>query len=340
MRMAFTGKGGSGKTTLATLFTEWLAAHDHPVLAIDGDINQHLGAALEFTPEQLEAQPKLGVENGWLKAYLRGSNPLIQDVAHFTETTPAGRGSRFVYFGNEADAVMQKFSMKSKSGVTFMAIGGHTLENVAASCYHTYTGAEGILLNHLIDGAGEYVIGDMVAGADPFASSGLGSRFDVVFLVVEPTQKSLEVFNQVQAYLAPFGMQVWVVGNKIENDDDVAFIQATVGDRWVGGIGRSAYVRNAEKGRFASIMTLEPENQAVLRRMKQLVDDTQKDWDTFRSVGIQYHKIVADSWGEQWLGVDVMTQIDPAFKYQDIAAEKAAFEAAKRSGNDDKRMVA
>lgn len=322
MRIAFTGKGGSGKTTLATLFTQWLAAQGAPVLAIDGDINQHLGTALEFTPEQLHNLPKLGVEGEWVKNYLRGENPRIRNVGEMTETTPPGNGSRFVFFGNAQDELAKRFSMTSKSGVSFMAIGGHTMDKVAASCYHTYTGVEGILLNHLIDGEGEYVIGDMVAGADPFASSGLGSRFDVIFLVVEPTQKSLEVFNQVQAYLKPFDMQVWVVGNKIENEDDIAFIKETVGERWVGGVGRSAYVRNAEKGRFADISTLEPENLAILTKMKQLVDSTAKDWDAYMRVGLQYHKIVADSWGEQWLGVDVMSQVDPEFRYQDMMAQK------------------
>ena len=46
MRIAFVGKGGSGKTTLSALFTRHLVALGRPVLAIDADINQHLGQAL------------------------------------------------------------------------------------------------------------------------------------------------------------------------------------------------------------------------------------------------------------------------------------------------------
>jgi len=46
VRIAFVGKGGSGKTTAAALFSRFLAGQGLPVLAVDADINQHLGQAL------------------------------------------------------------------------------------------------------------------------------------------------------------------------------------------------------------------------------------------------------------------------------------------------------
>lgn len=46
MRIAFVGKGGSGKTTLSALLSRHLARSGAPVLAVDGDINQHLAEAL------------------------------------------------------------------------------------------------------------------------------------------------------------------------------------------------------------------------------------------------------------------------------------------------------
>jgi CO dehydrogenase maturation factor len=49
MKIAFAGKGGSGKTTLSALFTRHLAALGFPVMAIDADISQHLAEALGVT---------------------------------------------------------------------------------------------------------------------------------------------------------------------------------------------------------------------------------------------------------------------------------------------------
>lgn len=46
MKIAFVGKGGSGKTTLSSLFIRHLAAARVPVIAVDADINQHLATAL------------------------------------------------------------------------------------------------------------------------------------------------------------------------------------------------------------------------------------------------------------------------------------------------------
>ncbi|MFE6527055.1 AAA family ATPase, partial [Streptomyces sp. NPDC057794] len=74
MRVAFVGKGGSGKTTLSALFSRHLARSGAPVLAVDGDINQHLAEALG--PVERPAVP-LGPLLRDVKDFLRGDNPRI-----------------------------------------------------------------------------------------------------------------------------------------------------------------------------------------------------------------------------------------------------------------------
>ena len=77
MKIAFVGKGGSGKTTLSALFARHLAATGRPVLAIDADINQHLGVALGLDEAAAASIPGMGEHLNQIKEYLRGTNPHI-----------------------------------------------------------------------------------------------------------------------------------------------------------------------------------------------------------------------------------------------------------------------
>jgi CO dehydrogenase maturation factor len=72
LKIALVGKGGSGKTTLAALLVQHLAANGRPVLAVDADINQHLAVALGTTEADAVALPTLSAHLPLIKDYLRG----------------------------------------------------------------------------------------------------------------------------------------------------------------------------------------------------------------------------------------------------------------------------
>src|SRR5688500_4277314 len=96
MKMAFVGKGGSGKTTLAALMARHLSGDSANLLAIDADINQHLAAALGYSEEEAVLLPALGDHLDQIKDYLRGENPRIAAAHQMVKTTPPGRGSRLL----------------------------------------------------------------------------------------------------------------------------------------------------------------------------------------------------------------------------------------------------
>ncbi|GAA2970844.1 ATP-binding protein [Actinokineospora diospyrosa] len=310
MKIAFVGKGGSGKTTLASLFLRHLAAETPapPLLGVDADINQHLAAALG-APED-HHQPTLGEHLTAIKDHLRGDNPRVLSAADMIKTTPPGRGSRLVGIADD-NPLYDRF-VREVDGVRLAATGPFAESDLGVSCYHSKVGAVELLLNHMVDGAGEYAVVDMTAGADSFAS-GLFTRFDVTFLVCEPTLRSVGVYRQYLEYARDFDVRVAVVGNKVIDGDDVAFLRQHVGADLLTWIGRSDHVRAAERGEIRPIGALEPDNRDALRSMRALVDTVEKDWAKFHRQTVQFHLRNASAWANGRAGRDLAEQVDPGF---------------------------
>lgn len=250
MKIAFVGKGGSGKTTVSSLFIRHLAATGAPVIAVDADINQHLGAALGLDEAEAAALPAMGDRLSLIKNHLRGSNPRITSAETMIKTTPPGEGSRLlrVCEDNPVYEACARPVELDGGAVRLMVTGPFTDADLGVACYHSKTGAVELCLNHLVDGRGEYVVVDMTAGSDAFAS-GMFTRFDITFLVAEPTRKGVSVYRQYKEYARDFGVVLKVVGNKVQGRDDLDFLRAEVGDDLLVTVGHSDWVRAMEKGR-------------------------------------------------------------------------------------------
>ncbi|HVK20620.1 MAG TPA: ATP-binding protein [Actinokineospora sp.] len=312
MKIAFVGKGGSGKTTLAALFLRHLAA-ERPapaLLALDADINQHLAVALGASDAQAAALPHLGEHLPRIKDYLRGDNPRILSAEDMVKTTPPGRGSRLIQI--DEDSPVHLDFVRPVDGVPLAVAGPFAADDLGVACYHSKVGAIELMLNHMVDGGDEYAVVDMTAGADSFAS-GLFTRFDVTFLVCEPTVRSVGVYRQYLGYARDFGVRVAVVGNKVSDGEDLDFLRAEVGDDLLTWVGRSAHVRAAERGQVRPIELLEPENRAALRAMRQLVDGVEKDWPTYQRQAVEFHVRNARAWASSRSGRDLADQVDPDF---------------------------
>ncbi|WP_371497987.1 ATP-binding protein [Kitasatospora sp. NBC_00374] len=316
MKIAFVGKGGSGKTTLSGLFIRHLAAAGCPVIAVDADINQHLGPALGLTDDQANSVPSLGAHLSLIKEYLRGTNPLIGSADEMIKTTPPGRGSRLLRIVDENpvyEACARPIALDEGS-VRLLATGAFTEEDLGVACYHSKVGAVELLLNHLVDGRDEYVVTDMTAGSDSFAS-GLFTRFDLTFLVAEPTRKGISVYRQYKEYAQDFGVRLRVVGNKVQSPEDLAFLRREVGGDLLSSFGQSDWVRRLERGDAPALRTLEPANREVLELLRSEAEAAfdQRDAERYTAQAVHFHLRNAESWGNAKVGIDLAVQIDKGF---------------------------
>ena len=310
MKIAFVGKGGSGKTTLAALFARHAAERGRHVLALDADINQHLAEAIGMTPEEAGSLPSMGLEIDRIKAYLRGVNPRIASASAMIKTTPPGQGSNLLTPGVQ-NPIFDHF-VRPKNGIELMAVGPFDENDIGTRCYHSKTGAVELLLNHLIDDERSSVVIDMTAGADAFAS-GLFTRFDLTVLVVEPTMRSLGVYDQYRNYARDHDVTIRVMANKLDGADDLAFIRDHVGDDLIGGLSRSPFIKALEKGRFPPLRDLEPANRAALQDLLLVLGKQKRDWDRYYRDAVRFHRRNAASWANDAAGSDLTLQIDPDF---------------------------
>lgn len=326
MKIAFVGKGGSGKTTLSSLFIRHLAAVGAPVLAIDADINQHLGAALGLDETASARLPAMGDRLALIKDHLRGTNPRIASADSMIKTTPPGEGSRLLRVCEDNpvyDACARPVELDG-GAVRLMVTGPFTDADLGVACYHSKTGAVELCLNHLVDGPGEYVVVDMTAGSDSFAS-GMFTRFDITFLVAEPTRKGISVYRQYKDYARDFGVELKVVGNKVQGQDDLDYLRAEVGDDLLVTVGHSDWVRAMEKGRPPRFERLEDVNHRALEVLRTTADATYERRDRHRYTRqmVHFHLKNAQSWANERHGVDLAAQIDPGFVLGEGVVEPA-----------------
>ncbi|MET8677307.1 ATP-binding protein [Streptomyces sp. NPDC004647] len=324
MKIAFVGKGGSGKTTLSSLFIRHLAASRVPVIAVDADINQHLGPALGLDETTAAELPAMGARLPLIKNYLRGTNPRIASAETMIKTTPPGEGSRLLRISEDNPvyaACARTVELEDNHGVRLMVTGPFTESDLGVACYHSKVGAVELCLNHLVDGRDEYVVVDMTAGSDSFAS-GMFTRFDMTFLVAEPTRKGIAVYRQYKEYACDFGVALRVIGNKVQGADDLAFLRDEVGDDLLVTVGHSDWVRTMEKGRPQRFDHLEPANRAALRTLHDAADSAygRRNWERYNRQMVHFHLKNAESWGNAKTGADLAAQVDPAFALEESLA--------------------
>ena len=207
-KIAISGKGGVGKTTLSALLAHIYAEQNRNVIAIDADPAGGLAEALGLPPD-LTAQVTPVAEMEELIYERTGAKP--------------GTFGGFFSLNPRVDDIPDRFSV-SHQGIRFLRLG--TIESGGSGCICPESAMLKALVTHLLLYRDEMLILDMEAGVEHLGRA-TAQAVDAFLAVVEPGRRSLTTADRVRQLAKDIGIdRVYVVGNKVRGEDDWAFIQA------------------------------------------------------------------------------------------------------------------
>ncbi len=208
MKLAISGKGGVGKTTLTALLAQVYADAGRDVLAADADPSPCLAGALGFPAE---LQEKLA--------------PVSEMDALIEERTGAkpGMTGGFFTINPRVDDIPERFSVEYR-GVRLLEMGSVDLGG--SGCICPESAMLKTLFMHLLFRDDEVLILDMYAGVEHLGRATV-DFVDAMIIVVEPTRRSLGTARQIKKLANDIGLtRLWLVGNKVRNEDEAAFLRA------------------------------------------------------------------------------------------------------------------
>jgi CO dehydrogenase maturation factor len=210
MKIAISGKGGVGKTTLAAVLARLYAAEGKQTLAVDADPDANLALALGFREDELA-----------------GIVPISKMRELISERTGASEGGfgRFFKINPRVSDIPDRFS-KEKNGVKLLVMG--TVETGGAGCVCPEHVMLKRVISHLVTSSDDVVIMDMEAGLEHLGR-GTAETVDRFVVVTEPGARSLQTLNKIKALAADLGVKrVSVVANKLRGPEDEDFIRERV----------------------------------------------------------------------------------------------------------------
>ncbi len=324
MKIAFVGKGGSGKTTLAALFSHYLTRiqSNRPVLAVDADINSHLAGALGFDADELPQPLAGGAAAEFIKNHIWNDSPRITKLGEIKKTTPPTAESGFFWLADEQNPLYRKYSSR-RGSLYFARVGTYESDGIGRSCYHNSLAILENVLSHSISD-GSFVVVDMVAGTDAFASS-MHVQFDLLIFAVEPTAKSLAVFANYLQLAKSAGMadRLFAVGNKAIDEDDHAFLRMNIpADKLLGVLNYSRHLRAVERGEdefhFDRMETGTKDTMPIL--LAELERNVSNHNERLEQLHRLHRTYVAQDYVRERFG-DLSKQIDESFDFDRFVRE-------------------
>ncbi len=241
IKIAVTGKGGVGKSTLTAVFAHLAAGEGRRVLAVDADPDANLAAAL-----------------GMPKAERDKIVPLSQKCALIEERTGAKvrKYGQVFKLNPEVSDIVDKESALFRS-IHLLVLGAIESGGSGCAC------PENVMLRSLLMDVVLYrsdcVLVDMEAGLEHMGRA-TSQGVDLMVIVAEPGSRSVETIDHVYDMAGEIGLErIAVVGNKINGDADRRFLDEALRNRdYIGWIPFAEAIRESDRDDRTLIDAMEP----------------------------------------------------------------------------------
>jgi CO dehydrogenase maturation factor len=203
LKVAVSGKGGVGKSTLAAALCRILAKNGYKVLAIDADPDANLASALGLSQEQKSNIRPIARESGLIEQRT-GAKP--------------GRTGQMFSLSPDVSDVAQKYGLLC-DGVSLIVLGA--VKSGGGGCACPENAFLKKLIRHLVLQEGETVVIDMEPGIEHLGRA-TASGVDAMIIVLEPGTRSKETARRIIKLSKDIGLEkkLFFVLNKMRNDDD------------------------------------------------------------------------------------------------------------------------
>ncbi len=250
MKIAVTGKGGVGKSTVSGLFARTLRDKGQKVIAIDADPDMNLGSILGVPPE-VKITPIID----------------LKDVIAERTETKVNEPAPFFKMNPKVDDIPETY-WYDHEGIKVLTMGTTNLGGGGCAC--PQNAFLKTLLSYLVISRDEAVILDMEAGIEHLGR-GTALGVDHMFVVIEPSITSLDTAKRIRKLSEDIGIKrLRIVANKIQSEEDKDFIRKNAdGIEIAGFIGYYDDIRKINRGIYTALTI----NGKILTEIEQILDN-------------------------------------------------------------------